>query len=631
MKLLSSGFVQALALVTRSTTMAACRLEERQQEAKCAQSSHNQFPTPAVSLTEHPATLPEADIPEDADPQNIAASAILHLSDLPLERLARNVIWRDSLALTGTLRTFFGPKLLSTVWHELSTKQKPLNFRIVPGSSRVVRLGPRAAWVEARFSFETRGKVPASCSGIIGVVPRTGPDSEEGGWKIWLLSTILEQFDGFPDVDKLEPNHRLDTSGLNGPACLDGHINGDASPNERRSSDYYDCVVVGAGIGGLCMAGRLKAMNLSYMVVEQKEAIGDTWRLERYASVKLHTSREYNQMPGTPRTFSSDDPYNLSGEDYANGFQRYVRTFGINVVTSTELLSATYDDVPKWWTMQMRSHGNLLVLRARHIVLATGSMGITPKMPTFPNRDRFKGEIIHGVQWRSAAPWSNRQTTGVIVGSANTAQGIMQDMVNAKFTAVTMIQRSPTFLLPARTFSALVDPVYNEDTPTELSDRMLLGYPLPIQRLMAKRGIQLVAEQNPRYFERIESQGFKAVRNGDLWGMMYDREGGHFFDIGPGEMIANGSVKVISDAIPVSYTETGLEMSDGRHVDADVVVFATGYTGNIRDAAKKIVGDKVGESLEEFWQCDQEGESRGAWKYTGREYQPLLSKAMQRG
>ena len=147
---------------------------------------------------------------------------------------------------------------------------------------------------------------------------------------------------------------------------------------------------------------------------------------------------------------------------------------------------------------------------------------------------------------------------------------------------------------------------------------MLLGPPLPIQRLMAKAGIAMCAAGNPEYFDRIEAQGFDIERNGDLWGMMYDREGGHFFDLGAGELIANGTVKVRNDA-PVAYTETGLEMSDGSLVDVDVVVVATGYTGNIKNAATSMFGEEVGNTLEEFWQCDEEGESRGAWKNTGRE------------
>lgn len=100
--------------------------------------------------------------------------------------------------------------------------------------------------------------------------------------------------------------------------------------------------------------------------------------------------------------------------------------------------------------------------------------------------------------------------------------------------------------------------------------------------------------------------------------MMYDREGGHFFDLGSAELVADGTVKVRCDALPVAYTPRGLAMSDGSHLEADVIVFATGYIGNLKDSARSLFGDKLGNSLEEFWQCDAEGESRGAWKSTGR-------------
>ena len=59
-------------------------------------------------------------------------------------------------------------------------------------------------------------------------------------------------------------------------------------------------------------------------------------------------------------------------------------------------------------------------------------------------------------------------------------------------------------------------------------------------------------------------------------------------------------------------------MSDGTQIEADVIAFATGYTGNMKNNATKIFGAEVGDALEEFWQCDAEGESRGAWKYIGR-------------
>jgi len=544
------------------------------------------YPTPAVSLADHPATLPKVDIPDNIDNEAIATEFLPKLLDLSPDFLAENVIWRDTLALTGTFRTFYAPEQVAKTWRYRCKQSSITDIAITPGSSQVLRF-PSSSWLQASFSFSTSGACPATCSGTLGLIPHNGT------WKIWLITTILEQPLGFPNVDNLKPG----------------------SPDLNTDS-ILDCVVIGAGIAGLSMAGRLKAIGLSYTVVEQSAEVGDIWTKARYDAVKLHTSRDYNQMPGTPRPFRPEDPYHLRSDDIAAGFQRYVKTFGINVNTSTTVKSAEFNSTRKQWTLAALHNGNTLTLRARHIVLATGSMGANPITPSYAHAEKFRGTTIHALHWKNATPWRGQK--GIVIGSANTAHDIIGHMVAANFTSVTLVQRSKTWVLPASTFGTLVDPVYNPQTPSEVSDRILLGNPLPIQRLVAMQGIRACADASPEYFDKFEAQGFKTERYGDLWGMMYDHEGKHFFDVGNGQLIADGHVKVKSDALPVAYTETGLEFSDGSRLDADVIVFATGYKSDLKNSARRIMGPEIAEDLEEFWQCDREGETRGAWRDTGR-------------
>lgn len=544
------------------------------------------YPTPAVPLADHPATLPEAAIPDNVDNEAITAEILPKLLDLSADALAENVIWRDTLALTGTFRTFYAPEQVAKTWRHRCKQSSITDLAVTPGTSQVLRFGT-ATWLQASFSFRTSNACPAKCSGTLGLVPHVST------WKIWLITTILEQPLGFPDVDKLVPG-----------------------PSNLNTDGTLDCVVVGAGIAGLSMAGRLKAIGLSYTIVEQYAEIGDIWTKARYDAVKLHTSRDYNQLPGKPISFRPEDPYHLRSDDIAAGFQRYVKTFGINVMTSTTVTSANFDSTRKIWTITAQHSGELVTLRARHLVLATGSMGADPVTPTYAHKEKYQGDAIHALNWKNATPWKGKK--GIVIGSANSAHDIIGHMVDADFQSVTLVQRSKTWVLPSSTFGTLVDDVYNPQTPSEVSDRILLGNPLPVQRLVAMQGIRMCADASPEYFDKFEAQGFKTERYGDLWGMMYDHEGKHFFDVGNGKLIADGHVKVKSYALPVAYTETGLEFSDGSHIDADVIVFATGYKSDLKNSARRIVGAEIAEGLEEFWQCDQEGETRGAWRDTGR-------------
>lgn len=82
-------------------------------------------------------------------------------------------------------------------------------------------------------------------------------------------------------------------------------------------------------------------------------------------------------------------------------------------------------------------------------------------------------------------------------------------------------------------------------------------------------------------------------------------------------------ISVRSGVEPVGYTTNGLQLSDKSIVEADVVVFATGFKGNMRDRVREFFGDQVADSIEDFWGFDTEGELRGAFRSPGRKSQLL--------
>lgn len=60
-------------------------------------------------------------------------------------------------------------------------------------------------------------------------------------------------------------------------------------------------------------------------------------------------------------------------------------------------------------------------------------------------------------------------------------------------------------------------------------------------------------------------------------------------------------------------------MTDGSIVEADVIVFCTGFHGNMRTRVADIVGSEIADQLEDYWSFDAEGELRGNWRPLGRE------------
>ena len=52
--------------------------------------------------------------------------------------------------------------------------------------------------------------------------------------------------------------------------------------------------------------------------------------------------------------------------------------------------------------------------------------------------------------------------------------------------------------------------------------------------------------------------------------------------------------------------------ADGSELEADEIVFATGYQ-NMRGTARKIFGDEVADQVKDVWGFDEEGELRTMW------------------
>jgi len=116
-------------------------------------------------------------------------------------------------------------------------------------------------------------------------------------------------------------------------------------------------------------------------------------------------------------------------------------------------------------------------------------------------------------------------------------------------------------------------------------------------------------------------------------------------DVGASQMIIDGKIKLKNDAQISRFTEKGLAFEDGSTLDADTVVFATGWVklihvhhfiyfsmvtltdlcftthmrslGEARDPMRKILGPEAGARLKTIWGLDAEGEIQGAWRDIG--------------
>ena len=168
-----------------------------------------------------PGSLPTEPLGPDVDPVAVAKQFQDVLKDLRAEYLDAGAMWRDTFALTGSMRTFYSPSSITAAWQQTSTQRDFQSLTLELSSAKVQQHRSGAAWIDCQFTFETQAAPSCSCAGIVSVIRDI-----DGTWKIWVLRTVLQRLQGQLDVDTLEPQPRTDY----------------VDPTQ-----IFDCIVVGGG------------------------------------------------------------------------------------------------------------------------------------------------------------------------------------------------------------------------------------------------------------------------------------------------------------------------------------------------------------------------------------------------
>ena len=95
-----------------------------------------------------------------------------------------------------------------------------------------------------------------------------------------------------------------------------------------------------------------------------------------------------------------------------------------------------------------------------------------------------------------------------------------------------------------------------------------------------------------------------------------EKGGGYYINVGASELIIGGHIKIKQGQEVSEITANGMVLTDGTHLPADEIVFATGYR-SMKDTAKNIFGESVASKLKDVWGLDEEGELKSVWRRSG--------------
>jgi cyclohexanone monooxygenase len=212
-------------------------------------------------------------------------------------------------------------------------------------------------------------------------------------------------------------------------------------------SKVYDAVIIGAGMAGMYMLHKLRALGMSARVVEAGSGVGGTWYWNRYPGARVDIeSQEYSF------SFSEELEQEWQWtERYASQPEilRYLNhvadRFDLrrDIEFNTRIKSAHYDAAAHQWRLTTVAGD---AIGARFCISATGCLSV-PNDPDFPGQSDFTGPSYHTGRWPHEGVDFSGKRVAVIGTGSSAIQSIPQ--IAAQADQVYVFQRTPNFSIPA--------------------------------------------------------------------------------------------------------------------------------------------------------------------------------------
>ena len=315
--------------------------------------------------------------------------------------------------------------------------------------------------------------------------------------------------------------------------------------------------MIGAGPAGLATSAALARRGIPHRVLERGDAVGHTWS-HLYDSLVLHTTKQLSSLPGLP--FPASTPRFPTRRDLLDYLARYAETFRLPVETRSEVMSATRD--ASGWIVRTTAGAEL---RARALVVATGIVA-NPYEPSIPERKRFRGRVLHSVNYMR--PETFRGERVLVVGAGNSAGEISVELARAG-AQVTLAVRS----------GATVVPLEIAGIPIQYFGLALGSLPPSAQRLAAMAvGRVATLMRGPNVLPPPPPPG--GCAKVPLIGLQL------------ADALRDGTIALKGGVI--GFTDLGVRFDDGRELPFDSVILATGYRAAVGMLGPLVQLDRCG-------------------------------------
>jgi len=388
-----------------------------------------------------------------------------------------------------------------------------------------------------------------------------------------------------------------------------------AIAGRKAPSPDFKVLVIGAGLTGLAAGVKLREAGYSYVTIEKNPEVGGTWYENRYPGVGVDTPSHFYSYSFEISPEWND--YHPRGADMQNYLLHVADKYDLrrDIRFNTTVEKLVFDDVANLWHVTVRdADGATSVITANAVINAHGPVNRW-KLPDIAGIGDFAGPVMHTATWDPSIDLTGKRVA--VIGTGASAAQLVPAIAD-KVDQLTVFMRSRHWV------------IFNGEVMSDVTEGVKFALRhIPFYRewfrfrvyWFAADGLfanVLIDPEWPNDSPSVSAlnEGIRQYALGHLHAKFADRpdliekltpdfpifskriiiDGGWF------DALKRDNVALETDKI-ARITPTGIQMEDGRELEFDILVCATGF--DVANMLGKLeVRGRGGRNLRDEWGVD---------------------------
>lgn len=332
-----------------------------------------------------------------------------------------------------------------------------------------------------------------------------------------------------------------------------------------------DAVIIGTGFAGICAAIHLQKRKKTFQMIEKEDGVGGVWKVNTYPGAQCDVpshlySFSFEPKPDWSRTFGMQS-------EILEYLEHCEKKYNLtpHILFKTSVTKANWLDDMAFWRVET-DQGD--VFHARTLFIASGGLSQI-SMPDIKGIETFEGKLFHSARWDHSVSLKNKKV-GVIGSAASAIQIIpaIAPIVNH----LTVFQRTPSWIIPKddRPYTDLEKTLFALFPPLQELSREIIYWGLEWRAI----GFVYFPELMRFYENRVREYIKQKVKDPILAEKVTPK-----YTIGCKRVLLSNDYYdaiqrpnvAIETAGIAEITPQGILLKDGKHIDLDVIVAATGF------------------------------------------------------